>query len=143
MDTYERRLILVCGAGGLLATIDYILIAAAPLPLRAATLMFFAFGPLVIMGIIGLAAYLNRDGPRVSVELGKVFGIAAGVLVNLMAVVQILRASIFAATSSRPPTPPPKPTCSSSSKAYSPCNSGSTSPGTSSCAWRRSSSATP
>lgn len=88
MDTYQRRLILTCATGGLAATLDYILISAAPLPDRIGSLMFFAFGPLVVMGMIGLAAYLNLEGKRVSVELAKTFGIIAGVLVNLMAVVQ-------------------------------------------------------
>jgi len=96
MDSYERRLILVCGTGGLLATIDYILFSAAPLPLQLGTLMFFAFGPLVVLGMIGLAAYLNLDSPRrVAVELAKIFGIAAGVLVNLMAVVQMTTREYF------------------------------------------------
>lgn len=89
MSSYDRRLILTCAAGGAAATLDYIIIAALPVPARLGTLMFFAFGPLIVMGMLGLAAYLELRGQRVSVTLARVFGIAAGVLVNLMAVVQM------------------------------------------------------
>lgn len=95
MDDFQRRLVLACSICGLAATVLYTLVAAAPLPHRLAVLFFFAFGPLISVGSIGLATYINARGKMVSAYLAGVFGTVAGVLVNLMAVVQMSNREYF------------------------------------------------
>ncbi len=95
MDDFQRRLVLTGSACGLAGSVFYALVAAVELPRTVALLLFFAFGPLVSVGVVGLATYINARGRLVSAYLAQMFGIAAGVLVNLMAVVQVSNREYF------------------------------------------------
>ena len=73
---------------GLISVLLYLSLLA-PYPEGLKRIAFFAYGVLLIPAVIGLYYFFKaRAGKTVKGQLAMVFGIIAGVMVNLMAVVQ-------------------------------------------------------
>jgi hypothetical protein len=76
-------------AAGLAALASYFCsVVFKPFPWAAGRLLFFAFGPLSIISVAGFFKATERNAGGVFHSLGTLFLIVAGVIVNLMAVVQ-------------------------------------------------------
>jgi hypothetical protein len=76
-------------AAGLLALASYFCsVVFKPFPWTVGRILFFAFGPLSIISVVGFFHATRRDAGRILHSLGTLFLIIAGVIVNLMAVVQ-------------------------------------------------------
>ena len=77
----------VCaGYGSLLAYFFSAVIQV--LPWSIGRLLFFGFGPLLVVSALGLYHTLNARGSRIVTELGVLFNIIGGAMVTAMAVVQ-------------------------------------------------------
>jgi hypothetical protein len=73
---------------GLLASAAYGVAIAANLPMRIAYPIFWSFGPLLIVSIIGLYHFMSQHSKTISLQLGTLFIIAAGVCVTMMGTMQ-------------------------------------------------------
>jgi hypothetical protein len=82
----------VGGIAGVAAVVCYVCFFL-PLPMGIQRLFAFAFGPLLVVAFLGLyqAIAKHRNGP--ALQVGVVFGIIAGALVNALLVVQLANGS--------------------------------------------------
>ncbi len=94
-ETYEvvdqrryRALVLTGAICGITATLIYLVWSFLPLLPMLNLFFHFAFGPLVIVGTLGVAAFLERAGSILAAPLAKVFGVVAGAFFTGMRVVQ-------------------------------------------------------
>jgi len=89
MNDRDRLRLATAGAVcGILATGVYLAKTLLPLPDPVNTLCWLSFGPLVVAGVPGLTAYLQREHRRPATEVAKYFGVLAGAFHLAMAVVQ-------------------------------------------------------
>lgn len=87
--TRVRTWVTVGVASGLLATVVYPLLIFVPMPLVLTVALSAAFGPLLAVASMGLYHFMAASRPTVSLQIGVVFNIIAGTLVNAMLVVQL------------------------------------------------------
>ncbi len=74
---------------GLLALLAYFCsIVFKPFPWSIGRILFFAFGPLSVISVVALFRATERGASGILHSLGALFLIIAGVIVNLMAVIQ-------------------------------------------------------
>lgn len=84
----DRNWILTGGIAGIVAALLYMSIALAILPRGVSRLFFFSLGPLTIITVAGLYGLLKRHRVSLSLQLGTIFTMIGGVIMNLTAVVQ-------------------------------------------------------
>lgn len=84
----DRNWILTGSIAGIVTALLYMSIALAILPQVVSRLSFFALGPLTIMTMAGLYCLLKRHRISLSLQLGTMFTMIGGVIMNLTAVVQ-------------------------------------------------------
>ena len=83
-----KSLIRVGAVVGLLALGAYFGAAFLPLPARVAYTLVFAMGPLLALSFLGMHEALAAHRRSIAAYFGCALGFAAGVLVNLMLVIQ-------------------------------------------------------
>lgn len=88
---------IVCG---ILGDLCYGLAIALPMPERLGNVVFFAFGPLLMAGAPGTYFFIKQHRNSITLQIGTLFMIAAGMSVTVMAVVQ---RSVFSTFSSIKP----------------------------------------
>ena len=89
VDDRPPLMIRLAGWCGLAATACYASFFL-PLPLEILQYPALAFGPLLIVGILGLSDELASSGAEpVAVRIGRVFGIVGGALANALIVIQL------------------------------------------------------
>ncbi len=76
---------IVCG---ILANLCYGLAIGLPMPERLTNTIFFAFGPLLMAGAPGTYFFIKQYRNSITLQVGTLFMIAAGMSVTVMAVVQ-------------------------------------------------------
>jgi branched-subunit amino acid ABC-type transport system permease component len=76
---------IVCG---ILADLCYGLAIGLPMPDRLTNIVFFAFGPLLMAGAPGTYFFIKQYRNSITLQVGTLFMIAAGMSVTVMAVVQ-------------------------------------------------------
>lgn len=86
MSTQELR---SSGWAGLASLTCYFGAAFLPLPDAIGRLLGFAFGPLLIVGFVGLHAILKGDNDPLYLMVGMVFGVIAGAVVTTLLTVQM------------------------------------------------------
>lgn len=86
--TLDQEWTKVGGIAGILTAILYISLALAFLPQVLSRLAFFSLGLLTIITMIGLYHVLKAHRMCVPLQLGTVFTIVGGAIMNVMAVVQ-------------------------------------------------------
>jgi len=92
-----KRWVLTGIVCGILAGAAYSVAIAVNLPMRIAYPIFWSFGPLLIVSIIGLYHFMSLKSKTLSLQLGTLFIIAGGVCVTLMGTIQgAARASLLA-----------------------------------------------
>lgn len=88
-DSLTKAWAMVAIVAGLLALASYFCsVVFKPFPWTLGRLLFFAFGPLSIISVAGFFKATERNAGGILHSLGALFLIIAGVIVNLMAVVQ-------------------------------------------------------
>ena len=83
-----RSLIRVGAVVGLLALFAYFGAVFLPLPARIGYMLVFAMGPLLALSFLGVHEALVAHRRSITAYFGCALGFAAGVLVNLMLVIQ-------------------------------------------------------
>jgi branched-subunit amino acid ABC-type transport system permease component len=83
---------IVCG---ILADLCYGLAIGLPMPERLTDIVFFAFGPLLMAGAPGTYFFIKQYRNSITLQVGTLFIIAAGMSVTVMAVVQRAVISTF------------------------------------------------
>jgi hypothetical protein len=74
---------------GLLSLFSYFFsIVLKPFPIIIGRILFFAIGPLSIISVFSLYKLLRTQINSISLQLGTIFHIIAGAILNMMAVVQ-------------------------------------------------------
>lgn len=73
---------------GILADLVYALSVGISFPVRVAYPLFWSFGPLLIVAVIGLYNFLKLERQSLPLQLGTLFFIIAGALVTLMGTMQ-------------------------------------------------------
>ncbi len=76
---------IVCG---IFADLCYGLAIGLPMPERLTNIIFFAFGPLLMAGAPGTYFFIKQHRNSITLQVGTLFMIAAGMSVTVMAVVQ-------------------------------------------------------
>jgi len=76
---------IVCG---ILADLCYGLAIGLPMPERLTNIVFFAFGPLLMAGAPGTYFFIRQHRDSITLQVGTLFMIAAGMSVTFMAVIQ-------------------------------------------------------
>jgi hypothetical protein len=76
---------LICGISALAS---YTVVMTGVLPISLGRLVFFAFGPFLVLSALALFHVLRSHSSAVWLQAATLFTMIAGVLVNLMAVVQ-------------------------------------------------------
>lgn len=84
----EKSLIRVGAIFGLLALFSYFGAVFLPLPTRIGYMLVFAMGPLLALSFLGVHEALVAHRRSITAYFGCALGFAAGVLVNLMLVIQ-------------------------------------------------------
>jgi len=89
---------------GILSILSYLAAAFVPFPDAVARVLAFAFGPLLIVSVLGLYRYLADYRDTIALQISVLFGVIAGTLLTSMLVVQIgnnmVRADLLAAAGS-------------------------------------------
>lgn len=89
MESHVRQSIRWGIAFGLVAMVDYFIIALLPIPDRIAIIMAALFGPLLIIGSFALFRLLAVHQQTFSAEWAILFNSLAGALVTAMLLVQL------------------------------------------------------
>lgn len=76
------------GISGIIGLLFYFLVSDGILPYKTARIIAFLIGPLLIIGFMGLYNFIKIKKETPVNQIAVVFGIAAGVLLNIMIVVQ-------------------------------------------------------
>lgn len=84
-----RSLVRTAIVAGFAAGLMYPIRTFVPLPDFLATAMFIWFGPTYAIAILGLYPFLARPRPTLPVVIGTLFGVIAGVVNMMFAVVQL------------------------------------------------------
>lgn len=83
-----KRWLIISVVCGILANINYSLATQVSITPTINNLLFFSFGPLLIVTSIGLYRLITTQSNSVSVQLGTVFLILSGVCHTIMATMQ-------------------------------------------------------
>ena len=89
MEPYVRSGIRWSMIFGLLAIVDYFMIAALPIPDRLVVVMASLFGPLLLVGSFALYRMISIHSRSFAAELAMVFNSLAAALVTAMLLVQM------------------------------------------------------
>lgn len=74
---------------GIIAALFFLTAQFAPIPDQLGISMIMAFGPLLMLGFIGLYNYLKSDPPRVLLQIAAIYGILAGAFFDMMVITQL------------------------------------------------------
>lgn len=83
-----KRWLLVGIIFGLSANIVYTLATNISISPVVNRILFFSFGPMLIIGIIGVYKLLNEESNTISMQIGTLFAILSGVTHTIMATMQ-------------------------------------------------------
>lgn len=86
--TQLKKWLILAVVCGILANINYMLATQVSITPTVNNLLFFSFGPLLIITTIGLYKLLITQGNLISIQLGTVFLILSGVCHTIMATMQ-------------------------------------------------------
>jgi hypothetical protein len=74
---------------GVIAAVFFLCAQFAPIPDQLSISLIMAFGPLMMLGFIGMYHYLRDDPPRVLLQIAVLYGIIAGAFIDMMVITQL------------------------------------------------------
>jgi hypothetical protein len=88
-SSVDSQLVKIGVSAGAVAVVTYLVQTFLPLPDAVRVAFFVCRGPLMVIGFLGVYAFLVKPAPSAAALLGTVFGVIAGAATMLFSVIQL------------------------------------------------------